>query len=74
MTEGAKNVPYFSWIGWDVTVDEDGKPVVIEYNILNPGTVLYQFGGPLFDNRTELALGFLKDEKARGVIPGFLKK
>ena len=29
-------LPYFNIIGWDVAIQEDGEPVLIEYNV-NPG-------------------------------------
>lgn len=28
----AKKIPFFKIIGWDIAIDEDGNPVVIEYN------------------------------------------
>jgi len=58
-----KQLPYFRLVGWDMTVTEDDEPVCVEYNIAQPGSILYQYAcGPLFGEWTEEALAFLKDE------------
>ena len=44
-----KRLPHFRFLGWDVTIDEDGEPVIIEYNINGPGVLYYQYAnGSLF--------------------------
>lgn len=56
----------FDIVGWDFTVDEDGKPKCFEWNIQWPGTVLYQYvNGPLYGDKTDEVLSFLKDKKNR---------
>ena len=71
----ALKIPYFSWIGWDVTVSEEGAPVIIEYNILSPGINFYQYSTPLFGEYTEEVLEFLKDEKTQQkTVPPYLRK
>lgn len=60
----ALQLPYFNLVGWDVTVDESGKPVIIEYNINKPGSVFPQMAhGPFYGEYSEQALAFLKDKK-----------
>ena len=63
---------FFDIIGWDFTIDDQGKPVCIEYNILRPGTILYQFcNGPFAGEYTEQFLEFLKSHK--DMIPKYLR-
>lgn len=63
----------FDMIGWDFTIDENQQPYCFEWNIQWPGTVLYQYAnGPLFGDKTEEILEFLKDENNRyNYIPVF---
>ena len=59
-------LPYFDLVGWDFTLDEAGNVVCIEYNLLHPGTIIYQFAhGPLAGEHTEEFLSFLKDPANR---------
>lgn len=47
-------LPHFGIIGWDFTLDERGKPVMIEANIDCPGVELPQFcNAPLFGDLSE---------------------
>ncbi len=63
---------FFDIIGWDFTIDEQGKPICIEYNILDPGSILYQFcNGPFAGEYTEQFLEFLK--KHNDFIPKYLR-
>lgn len=73
--ENAPKLKHIGRIGWDITVSEDGKPVVIEYNIGYPGSYLSQIaGGPLFETHTDMALEFLKDkENQKKYIPHWLR-
>ena len=58
----AAKLPHFHLIGWDVTVDEDERPVVIEYNIAFPGPYPSQMtGGPMWGEHTDELLSFLRD-------------
>lgn len=69
-------VDNFDMIGWDFTVDENGNPVCLDWNIEWPGTVLYQIANsrPLFGNKTDEVLSFLKDEKNRdNYIPYYMR-
>lgn len=45
-------LPYFGIIAWDIAIDKDGSPVLIEYNLQNPGLHVIQalcgtFEGPV---------------------------
>lgn len=43
-----KHLPYFDYVGWDVTVDPDGEPLFIEFNLV-PGIEGPQImAGPMF--------------------------
>ncbi len=71
----ALKIPYFAWIGWDVTVSADGNPVILEYNIKAPGINFYQYRAPLFGEYTEEVLRFLEDEETQErIVPPYLKK
>ena len=38
-------VPHFRLIGWDMTVSEDGEPILIEANLDTPEIYFHQLGG-----------------------------
>lgn len=47
-------MPHFGFIGFDIAINEQGKPIVMEYNIRVPGIMYYQYtNGPLFGEYTE---------------------
>ena len=54
------NLPYFNLIGWDIAIEEDGSPIMIELN-LNPD-LSQSANGPAFGNYTE---AILKDAMQR---------
>lgn len=55
-------LPHFGIIGWDFTLDERGKPVMIEANIDCPGVELPQFcNAPLFGDFTDTILTRMLD-------------
>lgn len=52
--ESHKLIPYFKLISWDFSIDEDGNPVMIEYNTSWCGINFHQFNnGPLFGDMTD---------------------
>lgn len=54
-------VPYFKFISWDIGINKNNEPLLIEYNTYNQSIELHQItNGPLFGKFTEeiLALGF----------------
>lgn len=56
--------PFANLIGWDISIDKDNKPIVIEIN-LNSGEIeVHQvFNGPIFGDRTEEVLQYMKNNK-----------
>ncbi len=49
----SEKLGHFGFVAWDITVDEKGNPIVIEYNIKGPGIIYYQYAnGPLFQEYT----------------------
>lgn len=55
-------LPHFGIIGWDFTLDERGKPVMIEANIDCPGVELPQFcNAPLLGDFTDTILTRMLD-------------
>lgn len=67
---------YFDIIAWDITIDEESNIICIEYNLNQPGVLIYQFAhGPLAGEHTDELLGFLKDEKnQRKYLPKSIRK
>lgn len=65
----------FDVVGWDFTVDSEGNPICLEYNIQWPGTVVYQFAcGPFAGEFTGSFLSFLEDEENReNYIPHYMR-
>lgn len=77
--------PQFALIGWDMTVDKDGHPVVVEYNFRPGLTTSQQANGPLFSKEdldeimnhiakrklsVELSYSLsFKDKKDFGILP-----
>ena len=47
-------LPYFNLIGWDIAIEEDGSPIMIELN-LNPD-LSQSANGPAFGDYTEMIL------------------
>lgn len=43
-----ESLPFFDFIGWDVALDENGDPVLIEYNVVPNCVGPQQITGPLF--------------------------
>lgn len=49
--KAAHCVPYFRLVGWDVALDENNEPVLLEANMAHPGVEVLQLcNGPLFGN------------------------
>ena len=60
--EAHKELYHFDFVGWDFTVDKDCNPICIEFNVFQPGTILYQFtNGPMAGKYTDEFLAFLKN-------------
>ncbi len=54
-------VPMCSVIGWDLALDSESNPILIEGNTVYPGISLEQMcSGPIFGERTDEVIDFLK--------------
>ena len=52
------------FIGWDVTIDENGEPVIIELNSSQPGVICEQiFTGPIFGDRTQEVINYCRSKE-----------
>ena len=50
-------IPHFRLVSWDIAIDKDGDPILIEANMRKGGINLNQFNnGPLFGDMTEKVL------------------
>lgn len=56
-----KRLPHHRFVGWDVTINSAGRPVVVEYNIKSPGVLYYQYtNGSLFGKSFDKIYNSLK--------------
>ena len=54
VVRASEKLGHFGFAGWDVTIDQNEKPVILEYNIRAPGVLYYQYTtGPLFGEYTD---------------------
>lgn len=54
------NIPYFKLISWDIAIDGNCEPIIIEYNLKAPDAKMHQiYNGPLFGDLTEQILEFV---------------
>lgn len=62
--EAHAQIPKLKAIGWDVTISENYKPVIMEYNLKGMGIYYYQLAnGPLFGEYTEKIIQFLLKQR-----------
>jgi hypothetical protein len=60
-----KKIPYANLIGWDVTIDKEGNPVVIEINLDSAVIEAHQvFNGPIFGERQEEVMDYIAKRKS----------
>lgn len=58
-----KCIPHFGFAFWDICVDEDGTPVIVEVNLKYPSTVIPQVaGGPFLGKYTDLIMEYIKNK------------
>ena len=59
-----KQIPYANMIGWDVTIDKDGEPIVIEINLDSAEIEAHQiFNGPVFGERFDEVRQYIERKK-----------
>lgn len=66
--ESAQRFPHFRLIGWDIAIDENNEPIIIEANLTMSGMdVIETICGPLFGEYTEKVLDevFLQKHKKK---------
>ena len=54
-------IPYFKMVSWDIAINKDDKPVLIEYNTYNQGLEVQIVTGPVFSDFTDEILKLCKD-------------
>lgn len=65
------HVPMFGVASWDIAIDADGEPVLIEYNVGGAGIDIHQYNnGPLYGKYREriIADAFKNSDKLESVI------
>ena len=67
-----KDFSFCKFIGWDICIDKDGKPIVIEINASQPGIFGEQLNfGPIFGDRTEEVIDYVSGKEfkyGRGLL------
>lgn len=52
------------FIGWDIAINQDGEPIIIELNSSQPGVIGEQLvSGPIFGDRTQEVIDYCKGKK-----------
>lgn len=64
-----KNFPFANLIGWDIIIDENNKPIIIEINLDSADIAAHQiFNGPIFGERTNEVLAYTNKNQQKYVI------
>jgi hypothetical protein len=64
-------IPFLKMIGWDFTVKENGIVVVVEINLASQQLEYQQiYNGPLFGDRTEEVIEYVKNNPPKRIIYG----
>lgn len=59
-------LPYFGFVAWDVTLDEEHNVRLLEFNLDGQDTFEHQmFNGPFFGDRTEEVIKYLAEHPVR---------
>lgn len=59
-----KKIPFANLIGWDVAVDKEGNPIVIEVNLDSALVEAHQvFNGPIFGDRLDEVKDYIEKRK-----------
>lgn len=58
-----ESFPLCKFIGWDIALNENGVPIIIELNSSQPGVIGEQLvAGPIFGNRTQEVIDYCKSK------------
>ena len=61
--------PFANLIGWDFILDENAHPIIIEINLDSADIAAHQiFNGPIFGDRTEEVLDYMKNNPQKIII------
>ena len=59
-----KKIPFANLIGWDITIDTNGNPIVIEVNLDSAVIEAHQvFNGPIFGDRHNEVIEYIEKRK-----------
>ena len=58
-----KSIPYMDLIGWDIAIDQDANPVLIEINQYPDCEFIQIFNGPMFGDYTDELLEAISNNK-----------
>ena len=59
-----QHIPFANLIGWDVAIDIEGNPIVLEINLDSALVEAHQaFNGPIFGERLEEVMKYIKDRE-----------
>ena len=61
-------LPYCDLVGWDITEDEDGDLILIEYNYAADSEFLQIFNGPAFGEYTDELMEHLTQPTSEDMI------
>lgn len=64
-----KSFPSANLIGWDIIIDKNNNPIVIEINLDSADIAAHQiFNGPIFADRTEEVIQYMKDNQNKLIL------
>lgn len=56
------HLPYFKLISWDIAIDKNNEPILIEFNAFGQSIHIIQFNGPLFGEFTDEILNIISNK------------
>ncbi len=62
-----RQLPYMDLVGWDIAVNEDGEPILIELNQYPDCEFIQLFNGPMFGEYTDDLLAAISNSSTRYV-------
>ena len=64
VVEFHQHIPHANLIGWDIAINKDGVPVVVEVNLDHAEVEAHQiFNGPIFGDRFDEVRKYVKRKK-----------
>ena len=56
-------IPYFKMVSWDIAINKNEEPVLVEFNVISQGAFSQHSYGPLFGDYTEQVLTGIEHNK-----------